>query len=136
MNHLRFPKVSFQDKVLHCIFFFTLLLMIGCAVATVMCFLADKGQIRKLPNKRVELSTEEVITLVCGIVFFVSFFVAMSVEIKAKHTVYQLFVKFIMRNVEYKIDDYDRAKDSLYKHEKSAAAAASTSQAAPNVRFV
>ena len=125
--------MSFQDKVLHCVFVVTLLLMIGCAVATVMCFLADKGQIRKLPNERVELSTEEVITLVCGIVFFVSFFVAMSVEIKAKHTVYQLFVKFIMRNVEYKIDDYDRAKDSLYKHEHKAA---STSRQQRPVGFV
>ena len=88
--------------------------MIGCAVATVMCFLSDKSQIRKLPRHDVELSTEEIITLACGVIFFVSFFVAMSVEIKAKHTVYQLFVKFIMRNMEWKIDAYDRSKDSLY----------------------
>ena len=100
--------------MLHSIFIVTLVLMIGCAVATVMCFLSDKGQIRKLPRNNVDLTTEEIITLACGIIFFVSFFVAMSVEIKAKHTLYQLFVKFINRNMEWRIDQYDRSKDALY----------------------
>ena len=114
LRQFRFPRVSFQDKVLHSVFLVTLLLMIGCAIATVMCFLSDKGQVRKLPRNNVELTTEEIVTLSCGIVFFVSFFVAMSVEIKAKHTVYQLFRKFIYRNMEWKIDQYDRSKDTLY----------------------
>ena len=39
----------------------------------------------------------------------------MSVQIKAKHTIYQLFVKFIMQNMEWEIDEYDKSKDSLYK---------------------
>ena len=88
--------------------------MVACAIATVMCFLSDKGKIAKFPRNTVDLTTEEIITLSCGVLFFVSFFIAMSVQIKAKHTIYQLFVKFIMQNMEWEIDEYDKNKDSLF----------------------
>ena len=114
-HHWRFPRVSRQDKILHLVFIINLIIMIACAVATVMCFLSDKGQISKFPRNKVDLTTEEIITLSCGVLFFVSFFIAMSVQIKAKHTIYQLFVKFIMQNMEWEIDEYDKSKDSLYK---------------------
>ena len=86
--------------------------MISCAIATVMCFLSDKGQITKFPRNRADLTTEEIITLSCGVLFFVSFFIAMSVQIKAKHTVYQLLVKFVTQNMEWEIDAYDESKDA------------------------
>lgn len=85
--------------------------MITCAVATVMCFVSDKNHISKLPRDKVELTSEEVITLLCGVLFFVSFFIGMSVQIKAKHTLYQLVVKFIRQNMEWEIDPYDVNKD-------------------------
>ncbi len=188
--------MSRQDKVLHAVFVVNLIIMISCAVATVMCFLSDKGQITKFPRNKVsvitikvssrptswcrvrrrrvnstlrhvprrvtfhvvsrsmsflrstsrhilrvpacsfgthsvrvivpagrpqqrvatlrgcscfrqevDLTTEEIITLSCGVLFFVSFFIAMSVQIKAKHTVYQLCVKFVMHNMEWEIDE-------------------------------
>ena len=120
-HHWRFPRVSRQDKVLHVIFLLNMLVMIGCAIATVMCFLSDKEHINSFTRNKVELSTEEIITLSCGVLFFVSFFIAMSVQIKARHTVYQLFVKFIMQNMEWEIDEYDKAKDSLYTVKGSSA---------------
>ena len=90
--------------------------MVGCAVATVMCFLSDKGRITNFPRNKANLTTEEIITLSCGVLFFVSFFIAMSVQIKAKHTIYQLFVKFIMQNMQWEIDEYDKRKDrKLFK---------------------
>lgn len=114
-HHWRFPKVSQTDKILHLVFVFALVIMIACAVATVMCFLSDKGQITKFPRNKVDLTTEEIITLSCGVLFFVSFFIAMSVQIKAKHTIYQLLVKFIVHNMEWEIDEYDKSKDTLFK---------------------
>ena len=96
-----------------------LLLMISCAIATIMCFLSNKGQITKFPRNKVELTNEEIITLSCGVLFFVSFFIAMSVQIKAKHTVYQLIIKFIMQNMEWEIDAYDESKDEMFKKIKS-----------------
>ncbi|KAH9504674.1 hypothetical protein Btru_062552 [Bulinus truncatus] len=109
-NKWTLPLVSSKDKCLHTVFFFTLILMISCAVATVLCFLADHGQVA---DNKAQLSTEEIITLTCGVLFFISFFAAMTVEIKAKHTVYRLFRKFIMRNTEWHIEPYDKAKDTL-----------------------
>ncbi|XP_060084984.1 E3 ubiquitin-protein ligase MARCHF8-like [Ylistrum balloti] len=111
----RWPKVNTRDKILHIIFFLNLLIMIGCAIATVMCFLSDKGQITKFPKNKVELTLEEIITLACGVMFFVAFFIAMTVEIKAKHTVYKLCMKFIVHNTEWNVDSYDRSKDSGLK---------------------
>lgn len=112
------PHVSRQDKVLHLLFVVMLLLMIGCAIATVTCFISDRDQAgarkREGANAKADLTTEEIVTLACGVLFFISFFVAMTVQIKARHTVYQLFVKLIMHNMEWEIDPYDRSKDAMY----------------------
>jgi E3 ubiquitin-protein ligase MARCH1/8 len=60
---------------------------------------------------QVELTMEEIITLTCGIMFFVSFFIAMTVEIKARHTIYRLFLRFISHNTEWQIEPYQRCRD-------------------------
>jgi len=113
-RHWRLPRISRQDLILHTIFMINLIIMVTCAIATVMCFLSDKGRIsQKFQRDKVDLTTEEVVTLSCGVLFFVSFFIAMSVQIKAKHTIYQLFVKFIMQNMQWEIDEYDKEKDTL-----------------------
>lgn len=82
--------------------------MVTCAVATVLCFLSDSGQVAQTKS---HLSTEEVITLTCGVLFFVSFFLAMTVEIKARHTVYSLFLKFILQNTIWYIEPYEKSRD-------------------------
>ena len=110
----RWPRVNNRDKCLHIIFLINLLIMVGCAIATVMCFLSDKGQITKFPKNQIKLTTEEVITLACGVMFFVAFFIAMTVEIKARHTVYKLCMRFIMQNTEWAVESYDRSKDPGY----------------------
>ena len=48
-----------------------------------------------------ELSPPEMITLSCGVLFFLAFFLAMYVEVKAKNTVYQLISKFFYMNHEW-----------------------------------
>lgn len=89
--------------------------MVGCAIATIMCFLSDRDSAAKFPKNKVKLTTEEVITLTCGVMFFVAFFIAMTVEIKARHTLYKLFLRFIMQNTEWTIEPYDPNKDPLFK---------------------
>jgi len=110
----RWPKVRRRDKILHIIFLLNLVIMIGCAIATVMCFLSDRGNVVKFPKDKVRLTTEEVITLTCGVMFFVAFFIAMTVEIKARHTLYKLFRRFMMHNTEWTVEQYDAGKDPLY----------------------
>lgn len=109
LHNWRMPHVSRRDLCLHIIFLVTLVVMVICAVATVMCFLSDNGQISQA---KTYLSTEEVITLTCGVMFFVSFFLAMTVEIKARHTIYRLFMKFILHNTEWQIEPYNRNRDA------------------------
>jgi E3 ubiquitin-protein ligase MARCH1/8 len=100
--------------------------MVGCAIATIMCFLSDKGRISNLTRNKASLTTEEIVTLSCGVLFFVSFFIAMSVQIKAKHTIYQLFVKFIMQNMQWEIDQYDKRRDSkLFRNTKGSTSSSS-----------
>lgn len=41
------------------------------------------------------LTKEELITISCGITFFLSFFIAMGAELKAKHAIHYIFKKFI-----------------------------------------
>ena len=48
-----------------------------------------------------ELTVPELITVSCGILFFLAFFLAIYVEVKAKHTVYQLICKFFYMNHEW-----------------------------------
>lgn len=111
----RWPRVRTRDKCLHIIFLLNLLIMIGCAIATIMCFLSDRDNAAKFPRNKAKLTTEEVITLTCGVMFFVAFFIAMTVEIKARHTLYKLFLRFIMHNTEWTVEQYDPNKDPLIK---------------------
>ncbi|XP_045160186.2 E3 ubiquitin-protein ligase MARCHF8-like [Mercenaria mercenaria] len=111
----RWPRVRPRDKCLHIIFLLNLLIMVGCAIATIMCFLSDRDNAAKFPKNKVKLTSEEIITLTCGVMFFVAFFIAMTVEIKARHTLYKLFLRFIMHNTEWTVESYDPSKDPLFK---------------------
>lgn len=110
----RWPRVNARDKCLHIIFLLNLVIMIGCAIATIMCFLSDRDQVNKFPKNKTKLTTEEIITLTCGVMFFVAFFIAMTVEIKARHTLYKLFMRFLMHNTEWTVEQYDKKRDPMY----------------------
>ncbi|WAR22988.1 MARH1-like protein [Mya arenaria] len=112
----KWPRVRRRDKCLHIVFLLNLLIMIGCAIATVMCFLSDRDSATKFPKNKAKLTTEEVITLTCGVMFFVAFFIAMTVEIKARHTLYKLFLRFLTHNTEWTVEQYDPSHDPLFKH--------------------
>ena len=58
------------------------------------------------PNKvgpDTELSSSELLTLSCGVLFFLSFFVAMYVEVKAELTIYQVGSCSLFREIISKI---------------------------------
>ena len=46
------------------------------------------------------LTSSELMTLSCGVLFFLAFFVAMYVEVKAKNTVYQVMTSIGNNPVE------------------------------------
>lgn len=99
------PQCSPRDKVLHTLFLVAVSVMVACATVTIVCFKQDGGSSAKA--QRSELTDSEVITLVCGVLFFLAFFVAMYVEVTARNTLYRLLLKFIYLNQQWYIDEYD-----------------------------
>lgn len=80
---------------------------------------------------RMQLTWEEAVTLGCGVTFFVAFFVAMTAQIKARRTVYQLIVKCFATNLIWEIQEYVPEHDkSLLKRRAAAAAIANASRSA------
>lgn len=111
ISNWRVPSISSKDKVLHSVFLMSILIMIICSVATILSF----KQADTLPKvgPDTELSSSELLTLSCGVLFFFSFFVAMYVEVKAEFTIYQLICKFFQMNHEWTILEYDKARDRI-----------------------
>ncbi|XP_014668661.1 PREDICTED: uncharacterized protein LOC106809936 [Priapulus caudatus] len=108
-NQWQFPSVSRRDKILHGIFIFCIVIMIGCATSFILCFKKDGGQ---RSSDDLQLTREEVLTLACGVLFFGAFFTAMYVQVKAKNTVYKLIVKFFGINHTWTVYEYDKTKDA------------------------
>ncbi|KAG0717895.1 E3 ubiquitin-protein ligase MARCH1 [Chionoecetes opilio] len=73
LHHWQLPSCTRADKVLHSVFLFCLVVMAACATITIICFKQDR-----VPPKKddAELTKSEVVTLTCGVMFFVAFFVA------------------------------------------------------------
>merc|ERR1719266_2107908 len=95
--------------------------MIACAAVTIICFKQDRRGPYRSTNFMYppgELSPAEMITLSCGVLFFLAFFLAMYVEVKAKNTVYQLISKFFYMNHEWTVEDYDRKRDLFLSKKK------------------
>lgn len=83
--------------------------MIGAATVTILCFKHDKGGPRSVDKNK--LTESEIVTLVCGVLFFVAFFLAMYVEVKARSTIYKIIMDFLYLNQQWYIDEYDKKTD-------------------------
>ena len=58
-----------------------------------------------------ELTPNETVTLVCGVLFFAGFFIGMYCEVKAKYSMYHLVTRVFYLNQQWFIEEYDRTKD-------------------------
>uniref|UniRef100_A0A915I186 RING-CH-type domain-containing protein n=1 Tax=Romanomermis culicivorax TaxID=13658 RepID=A0A915I186_ROMCU len=110
------PPCCRRDKFLHVTFILAVLIMFACATLTVISFESQRNNkyVRKGPNEKVELNSQEVITLVCGIMFFCAFFLAMYVQVKAQATIYRWMTRFWMMNQEWEIEEYRPERDPEY----------------------
>lgn len=100
--------MSRRDKIHHFIFILCILTMLGCATTFILCFKNDGGQ---RSNDDLQLTNEEVLTLVFGGLFFFAFFIGMYVQVKAKNTIYKVIVKFFEINHTWIVYEYDKTKD-------------------------
>ncbi|CAM1329054.1 Uncharacterised protein g9915 [Pycnogonum litorale] len=102
----QFPHCSYRDRLFHVTFFLALIVMIACATITILCFKQDEGVRIKQDNTK--LTESEIVTLICGILFFIAFFLAMYVEVKARSNIYRLFLKFLYLNQQWYFDEYEK----------------------------
>lgn len=78
--------------------------MVACASVTIVCFRQEPPS---TSGRRSDLTYSELVTLVCGVLFFLAFFVAMYVEVTARSTLYRLLLRFVYLNQQWYIDEYD-----------------------------
>uniref|UniRef100_A0A131YZT2 E3 ubiquitin-protein ligase MARCH1/8 n=1 Tax=Rhipicephalus appendiculatus TaxID=34631 RepID=A0A131YZT2_RHIAP len=110
----RLPPCSPRDKVLHSVFLLAVVVMVACATVTIVCFRQDppassssSSTTTTTTGRRSDLTHSEMVTLVCGVLFFLAFFVAMYVEVTARSTLYRLLLRFVYLNQQWYIDEYD-----------------------------
>lgn len=116
------PSVTTNDKVLHTVFFICILLMGICGAAAILCFVTNGVGLGLIASPdKVDLSREEIVSLSCGIGCFVSFFVAMAVEIKAKQTIFRVCSTCIHMNTVWFFENH--AADSCETRGRRAAEA-------------
>ena len=60
------------------------------------------------------LTSEEAISLACGIMFFVAFFVSITAHVKSHTNIFQLLMQFLALNREWEIYEFDRTCDSKW----------------------
>jgi hypothetical protein len=74
--------------------------MVICISVSVPTFKTQNNPVlnEDVKDDKAGLSKKEMLALGCGILFFLSFFVAVSAQLKAKWTLYRLFRKFIRMN--------------------------------------
>lgn len=105
----RLPPCSPRDKVLHSVFLLAVVVMVACATVTIVCFRQEPASstTTTTSGRRSDLTHSELVTLVCGVLFFLAFFVAMYVEVTARSTLYRLLLRFVYLNQQWYIDEYD-----------------------------
>lgn len=105
----RLPPCSPRDKLLHGLFLVAVVVMVACASVTIVCFRQEvPGTATASTGRSSDLSHSELVTLACGVLFFLAFFVAMYVEVTARSTLYRLLLRFVYLNQQWYIDEYEQ----------------------------
>ncbi|XP_067936311.1 E3 ubiquitin-protein ligase MARCHF8-like [Watersipora subatra] len=110
-------RISTRDKILHSIFILCIIAMVSSAVVTIQHLIYDSSnggahKYKVTEEEKASLTVTELITLTCGVVFFVTFMIAVTVEIKARHTIYDIFRNVIRHNTVWVIENYNRKLDT------------------------
>lgn len=132
-NYLRLPNCSPKDVILHTIFVLALGLMLFSAAAPMLRRRSGASPLSGDPQlpahlplanrfppvaslsaaghpEAGRLAHDEKFMLLCAASFFISFFVAIYVQTKARDTLYGLVVKFLTMNQTYYITEYDHGQ--------------------------
>ncbi|KAF6019319.1 hypothetical protein EB796_022370 [Bugula neritina] len=117
---LRLPRMDTRDKVYHSVSLASLCIMMACLILSIYCILfdtnsgANKEKYKHPDGEQFQFTVGEMVTLCSGVIFFMSFILAMTVEIKSRHTIFEVIKRMLRYNTVWVIENYDKAADKEY----------------------
>jgi E3 ubiquitin-protein ligase MARCH1/8 len=115
IHSLHWPSSTYQDRVLNFLFVFLLCLMFICAsIASSYAQAAEKSRFRATRVVRIGntyFSGDEITVVIAGVLFFMSFVLALCTQYRAGGTIFRLIVRFWTINRNWQIRDYNSAID-------------------------
>uniref|UniRef100_A0AC34FUI3 RING-CH-type domain-containing protein n=1 Tax=Panagrolaimus sp. ES5 TaxID=591445 RepID=A0AC34FUI3_9BILA len=108
---IHFPSSTYQDRVLNFLFIFLICLMFICAsIASSYAQAAETARFRATRVVRIGntyFSGDEVTVVIAGVLFFMSFVLALCTQYRAGGTIFRQTVRFWTINRNWQIRDYN-----------------------------
>uniref|UniRef100_A0AC35G2L0 RING-CH-type domain-containing protein n=1 Tax=Panagrolaimus sp. PS1159 TaxID=55785 RepID=A0AC35G2L0_9BILA len=114
---IHFPSSTYQDRVLNFLFIFLICLMFICAsIASSYAQAAETARFRATRVVRIGntyFSGDEVTVVIAGVLFFMSFVLALCTQYRAGGTIFRQTVRFWTINRNWQIRDYNFETDEI-----------------------
>uniref|UniRef100_A0A914XKI9 RING-CH-type domain-containing protein n=1 Tax=Plectus sambesii TaxID=2011161 RepID=A0A914XKI9_9BILA len=110
LQRVHLPHLDGRDKVLHTVFLLVFAVMVGCSVLSVL-YLQGEPQSTRSYRASSTLTTEDLIVIICSVLFFCAFFVAVFTQYRAEASVCRVAFRCLLINRNWRIRNYDRRDD-------------------------
>ncbi|WKX92526.1 hypothetical protein Q1695_010508 [Nippostrongylus brasiliensis] len=114
LSSLHFPHLSTTDRLLNLLFVIVLIIMIICAVLSIHFLQLSEQYHSTLRGYRVvssSLSDDDVTVVVCSVLFFAAFFIAVFTQYRAEASVCRVLFRCWTTNINWTIRHYDIRDD-------------------------
>lgn len=113
-SSLHFPHLSARDRLLNALFIFVFIIMVVCAVLSIHFLQLSEQYHSKLRGYRVvssSLSDDELTVVVCSVLFFAAFFIAVFTQYRAEASICRVFFRCWTTNRNWTIRHYNIRDD-------------------------
>lgn len=114
LSSLHFPHLSTRDRLLNILFVFVFIIMVICAVLSIHFLQLSEQYHSTLRGYRVvssSLSDDDVTVVVCSVLFFAAFFIAVFTQYRAEASVCRVLFRCWTTNINWTIRHYDIRDD-------------------------
>ncbi|KAJ1355903.1 hypothetical protein KIN20_013476 [Parelaphostrongylus tenuis] len=114
LSSLHFPHLSARDRLLNVLFIFVFIIMIICAVLSIHFLQLSEQYHSKLRGYRIvssSLSDDELTVVVCSVLFFAAFFIAVFTQYRAEASICRVIFRCWTTNRNWTIRHYNIGDD-------------------------
>ncbi|KAK6728646.1 hypothetical protein RB195_005969 [Necator americanus] len=114
LSSLHFPHISAKDRLLNALFLIVFIIMVVCAVLSIHFLQLSEQYHSTLRGYRVvssSLSDDDVTVVVCSVLFFAAFFIAVFTQYRAEASVCRVLFRCWTTNRNWTIRHYDIRDD-------------------------